>query len=71
MTNKSLEEISKELKEQLDNPNRTPEDIGIDIISFMFGIPSDEVREAINKMKDMPEVKETLNDIKKCQNEET
>ena len=70
MINKSLEEASKELQEKLDNPDRTPEDVGIDIISFMFGIPSNEVREAINKMKDMPEVKETLNNIKKCQNEE-
>lgn len=57
MINKSLEEASKELKEKLDNPDRTPEDIGVDIISFMFGISSDEVREAIDKMKDMSEVK--------------
>ena len=27
----------------------------------MFGIPSDEVREAIDKMKDMPEVKQIIN----------
>lgn len=32
MINKSLEEASKELKEKLNNPDRTPEDIGIDII---------------------------------------
>ena len=60
MINKSLEEVSKELKEKLDNPDRTPEDIGIDILGFMFGMSNDEVREAIDKMKDMPEVKQII-----------
>ena len=66
MINKSLEEASKELEEKLNNPDRTPEDIGVDIISFMFGISSDEVREAIDKMKDMPEVKQII-DKEQCQ----
>lgn len=41
-----------------------------DIIAQSIGVSKDLVHKAINKMKDMPEVKETLNNIKKCQKEE-
>lgn len=42
-----------------------------DIIAQSIGAPKDLVHKAINKMKDMPEVKEIVNTVKKCQNEET
>lgn len=41
-----------------------------DIIGQAIGAPKDLVHKAIDKMKDMPEVKELINDIKKCQKEE-
>jgi hypothetical protein len=41
-----------------------------DIIAQSIGVPKGLVHKAIDKMKDMPEVKEIVNNIKKCQNEE-
>lgn len=41
-----------------------------DIIAQAIGAPTELINEAIGKMKDMPEAKELLNNIKKCQKEE-
>lgn len=41
-----------------------------DIIGQAVGVPKELVRKTIDKMKDMSEVKEILNNTKKCQNEE-
>ncbi len=42
-----------------------------DIIAQAIGVPKGLVHKVVDKMKDMPEAKELLNNIKKCQNEET
>ena len=66
---KSFEEARDELR-KINMTSKDKELTFEDIIAQAIGAPKDLVHKAIDKMKDMPEVKETLNNIKKCQNEE-
>ena len=43
------------------NKEASLENIGVEIIAYMFGVPPDIVQKAINEMKEKQEVKDIIN----------